>query len=50
MQSEEQVHKVFISYFHDTRDHKKWVCEFASNLVSNGIDVSIDQWDCGSVL
>lgn len=37
--------KVFISYSHDTPDHKRWVGEIASNLVKNGVDVILDQWD-----
>lgn len=39
--------KVFISYSHDSPSHKKWVSEFSSKLVENGIDVIIDQWDLG---
>lgn len=37
--------KVFISYSHDTPAHKKWVAELSSKLVSNGVDVILDQWD-----
>lgn len=37
--------KVFVSYSHDTPDHKKWVAELASNLVINGVDVILDQWE-----
>ena len=36
---------VFISYSHDTKEHKKWVHAFASDLVLNGVDVALDQWD-----
>jgi TIR domain len=36
---------VFISYSHDSPEHKKWVGRLASDLVRNGIDVFIDQWD-----
>jgi hypothetical protein len=44
MSSDDQkVPLVFISYSHDSRDHKKWVAELASNLVANGIDVILDQ-------
>ncbi|NBR86217.1 MAG: TIR domain-containing protein [Proteobacteria bacterium] len=39
--------KVFISYSHDTPEHKKWVGEFASKLVAHGVDVILDQWDLG---
>lgn len=38
---------VFISYSHDSPEHKKWVGEFASKLVEKGIDVILDQWDLG---
>lgn len=36
---------VFISYSHDSPVHKKWVGELASKLVTNGVDVRLDQWD-----
>lgn len=38
---------VFISYSHDTSDHKKWVADLASKLLENGINVILDQWDLG---
>jgi len=44
---EERVPKIFISYSHDSPDHKKWVGELASRLVKNGINVILDQWDLG---
>jgi hypothetical protein len=44
---EEIIKKVFISYSHDSADHKKWVGELASRLVKSGIDVILDQWDLG---
>lgn len=37
--------KVFVSYSHDSQEHKKWVLEFATRLRSNGIDAMLDQWD-----
>lgn len=37
--------KVFISYSHDTQEHKDWVLKLASDLRNNEIDASIDQWD-----
>jgi hypothetical protein len=37
--------KVFISYSHDSPEHKKWVLDLAINLRENGIDVILDQWD-----
>ena len=44
---DERVPKIFISYSHDSPDHKKWVGELASTLVKNGIDIILDQWDLG---
>jgi hypothetical protein len=38
---------VFVSYSHDTAEHKRWVGELASRLVRGGVDVIIDQWDTG---
>jgi hypothetical protein len=37
--------KVFISYSHDTPQHKDWVRNLASGLRNNGIDAVLDQWD-----
>jgi hypothetical protein len=37
--------KAFISYSHDTQDHKKWVLDFATRLRNNGVDAILDQWD-----
>lgn len=37
--------KVFISYSHDSLDHKKWVLELATRLRNNGVDAIIDQWE-----
>ena len=36
---------VFISYSHDTSQHKRWVAGLAAELRRNGIDVILDQWD-----
>lgn len=36
---------VFISYSHDTDEHKKWVLGLATDLRANGIDAVLDQWD-----
>lgn len=36
-----------MSYSHDSPEHKRWVTDFSSNLVKNGIDVILDQWDLG---
>ena len=39
--------KVFISYSHDSPEHKQWVSELAASLRRNGIDAVLDQWDLG---
>ena len=37
--------KVFISYSHDSPDHKQWVLELGTKLVQSGVDVVLDRWD-----
>jgi hypothetical protein len=44
---EQKVPVVFISYSHDSKEHKAWVASFAQRLVDNGVDVLFDQWDLG---
>lgn len=39
------IKKVFISYSHDSEEHKKWVLELATRLRSFGIDATLDQWE-----
>ncbi|WP_321822661.1 MULTISPECIES: toll/interleukin-1 receptor domain-containing protein [unclassified Burkholderia] len=39
--------KVFLSYSHDDDNHKGWVLHLANQLVVNGVDVILDQWDLG---
>jgi hypothetical protein len=39
------IPKVFISYSHDTQEHKKWVLELATRLRNNGIDAILDQFE-----
>lgn len=36
---------VFISYSHDSPQHKEWVLQLAIALRAHGIDVTLDQWD-----
>lgn len=36
---------VFISYSHDSPDHKKWVLRLATDLRANGVDATLDQWE-----
>jgi len=37
--------RVFISYSHDSQDHRKWVAKLGTELLDNGIEVTLDQWD-----
>lgn len=37
--------KVFISYSHDTPEHKRWVLEFATTIRERGVDAILDQWE-----
>lgn len=39
------IPKAFISYSHDSQDHKKWVLDLATRLRNNGVDATLDQWD-----
>lgn len=39
------IPKAFVSYSHDSQDHKKWVLDFATRLRNNGVDAILDQWD-----
>lgn len=38
---------VFVSYSHDSPDHKQWVLELATRLRACGVDATLDQWDLG---
>ena len=39
------ITKAFVSYSHDSQEHKKWALDFATRLRNTGVDASIDQWD-----
>lgn len=39
--------KAFISYSHDSADHKKWVLDLATRLRHSGVESVIDQWALG---
>lgn len=41
----DSVPKVFFSYSHDNQSHKDWILYLATRLMSNGVDVILDQWD-----
>ena len=36
--------RVYISYAHESEDHKKWVAELAERLHYDGVDVTFDYW------
>jgi hypothetical protein len=36
---------VFVSYSHDSREHKQWVAQFATALMEKHVQVIFDQWD-----
>lgn len=36
---------VFISYSHDSEEHKAWVLKLATDLRSHGVNAILDQWD-----
>lgn len=36
---------VFISYSHDSEDHKAWVLRLAIDLRERGVDATLDQWE-----
>lgn len=38
---------VFISYSHDSQEHKRWVLDLATRLRECGVDAVLDQWDIG---
>lgn len=42
-----KIPKVFLSYSHDSLEHKKWVLDLATRLRSNGVESVIDQWSLG---
>ncbi|MCK4462103.1 MAG: toll/interleukin-1 receptor domain-containing protein [candidate division Zixibacteria bacterium] len=44
-QMDNPVPKVFVSYSHDSPEHKQWVAELSSRLRHDGINVILDQWD-----
>ena len=39
------IPNAFISYSHDSPEHKSWVLDLATRLRSSGVDAVIDQWD-----
>jgi hypothetical protein len=45
MANNENIPKVFISYSHDSEDHKNWVLQLSTRLRSNGVDIILDRWN-----
>ena len=43
--TQEKSPKIFISYSHDSHEHKNWVLILANKLRADGVDVILDQWD-----
>jgi len=37
--------RVFISYSHDSAEHKRWILDFSTTLRNRGVDAVLDQWD-----
>lgn len=37
--------RAFISYSHDSDEHRQWILKLGSDLRSMGVDVVLDQWD-----
>src|SRR5712692_1160770 len=37
--------RCFLSYSWDSEEHRAWVRRLASDLVENGVEVLLDQWD-----
>lgn len=44
-QIEEIPPQVFISYSHDSDEHKNWIIQLSTRLRSNGVDVILDAWN-----
>lgn len=44
-QIDETPPQVFISYSHDSDEHKNWIIQLASRLRSNGVDIILDAWN-----
>jgi hypothetical protein len=42
-----KIPSAFISYSHDSQEHKKWVLDLAIRLRNSGVDAILDQWELG---
>lgn len=45
LRARSQAPRVFVSYSHESADHKNWVLRLASDLRKLGIDAILDVWD-----
>jgi hypothetical protein len=36
--------QAFVSYSHDSEEHRAWVLRLSDRLVKNGVDVTLDRW------
>lgn len=45
MNSVADAPKVFVSYSHDSEEHKDWVRDLAARLLNDGVYVVLDHWD-----
>jgi len=37
--------RAFLSYSHDSREHRAWIRDFAARLRSDGVETVLDQWE-----
>jgi hypothetical protein len=45
--SSKEPPRVFISYSHDSEEHKDWIRQLAERLTVDGVSVVLDQWEIG---
>ena len=45
LRARSQAPRVFVSYSHESADHKNWILRLASDLRKQGIDAILDVWD-----
>lgn len=45
LRAHSQAPRVFISYSHESNEHKNWVLRLASDLRNHGVDAVLDVWD-----
>ena len=45
VQKKEPAPTVFISYSQDSDDHIRWIVRLSTDLIQNGVNIWLDQWD-----